>query len=183
MELIPNVDEAAYIRRMSRPSHPGVTPAPQHNTKELVTDIRKTRTHDETVQSGRSSLRGPDVKRKDQGSGEEGPAEIILLVDRQKIWAPAETLTNFYQYSSQLWLHDVVLQLHLRGEKSPAVDHQDCIKDHRCFSPTPGKDSVYSAWLIKRAKKIISNYSHPGHPLFSTFPSAGSGSDGHGQKD
>lgn len=108
---------------------------------------------------------------------------LFFLWTLRKFGLPQKLFTNFYQYSSQLWLHDVVLQLHLRGEKSPAVDHQDCIKDHWCFSPTPGKDSVYSAWLIKRAKKIISNYSHPGHPLFSTFPSAGSGSDGHGQKD
>lgn len=62
----------------------------------------------------------------------------------------------------------MVLQLHLRGEESIAVDHQDHIKNHWRSSPTPGKHSVH--WLMKRAKKIVSNYSHPGHPLFSTFP-------------
>ncbi|TWW61005.1 hypothetical protein D4764_05G0010950 [Takifugu flavidus] len=95
---------------------------------------------------------------------------------------PGKLFTNFYQctivlsYGCMMWFSSSTSE----EKKVPEWIIKTALKI--IGAPLPLLEKIHS-WLIKRAKKIVSNYSHPGHPLFSTFPSAGSGSDGHGQKD
>lgn len=132
MELIPNSDEAAYIRRMSRPSHPGVTPAPQHNTKELVTDIRK-QGH-MTKQSSLGVHLSGDLtwREKTREVVKKAQQRLFFLWIFRKFGLPQKLFTNFYQctivlnYGCMMW-----------------------------FSSSTSEERKVPEWIIKTALKII----------------------------